>query len=81
MGNGTWLQNMKKIEDYHRLKPGTIGVTDLMQGWSLENEIEWCENYVARLEATLHHQYDRLDAMYKQRQWWERFIKYCQTGV
>jgi hypothetical protein len=68
------------MDDFTKIKPGKPGIIDVKTGWTLENEIEWTENYTSNLEHTLHYQYDRLDKMYKQKAWWCRFIRYCRTG-
>jgi uncharacterized protein YecT (DUF1311 family) len=59
--------------------PGKTSVTDVKKRWSLENEIEWTENYIRCLERALGFQDDRLNKLYLERAWWERFIRYCNT--
>ncbi len=56
----------------HTLKPGVRGRTSPKEGWTLENEIAWLEHY-------LEGQHLRLERLYAQRSWWERFILYCNT--
>ena len=61
------------------MKPGKPGVVDVKKGWSLENEIEWTENYIIRLEEQWVCQDNRLHKLYLERAWWMRFIRYCNT--
>lgn len=68
-------------EDFSNMHPGTRGEYDMSKRWTLENEIEWTENFIRRLERSLEHQDERLNAMYLQRLWWLRFLNYCNTPV
>lgn len=66
-------------EDFSDMRPGTRGEYDVKTGWSLENEIEWTENFIKELERALEYQDNRLNAMYLQRLWWARFLRYCNS--
>ena len=52
------------------MKPGKRGEISCKDGWTLENEIEWLEFYIKKQQAVLNNLYDKRD-------WWERFIDYC----
>jgi hypothetical protein len=67
---------------------------NLKEGWSSSNEAEWTRYYLNILEdrlASLEQKLPatmreirfhtlRLRALEEEEQYWQRFIKYCQTG-
>jgi len=55
------------------MKPGLKNKVDTKEGWTLENEIEWLENYIEFNKRCL-------ADFYAQREWWVRFLEYCRTG-
>ena len=68
------------MEDFSKLRPGTPENIDVKESWTLENSIEWEEHFTAQLRKTLAFHEKRLQALYRQREWWVRFIHYCNTG-
>jgi len=52
------------------MKPGIKNKVDTKEGWTIENEIAWLENYIEFNKRCL-------DEFYAQREWWVRFIDYC----
>jgi hypothetical protein len=54
------------------MKPGHRNRTDCDDGWTLEDEIAWLEFYI-QLNTRV------LNKLYEERDWWKRFIDYCNN--